>query len=1301
MVFLKIAESQFTTQEIHSSEAALCDAVVRERFFKKVAELKKVAPKASDFLYFSCVMLHADTAALIDQKTGEPKLGVDGKPITAKWEKNTKTGSWKWVCSDKNTKAYKNNNGDIFPEEELKKAYRQWVEKPLCQDHKSNTVDGMRGLILDTYWDNKHKRVIGLCALDKKNYPDLARKVESGYATNVSMGVSVSNAICYDCGRVAKTEAEYCPCMRNKTTYGEINIGLSPIELSIVVTGADPGAKLRHIIASLNTYTSQKEARIEELQRAGCVTPCELDSLRVEIDAIRSQLNSTRQIQAMLDPSQGTNFRALLDVINSPGATQKIKDLASTELEKLLGGNLAPSDLAKLETPQAPPAAQAQQAIQTQQTAEDGKTVEKETEKAEDNPEGGVEPPYGLTGSSQAMTGGRGSATQDPESSGPPPWSCDGRETRLASSNLEAQITAVLKRLDSMQKDLQTMQAVSQQIPKEEKDMSDLKERAQARREELDKKAYHLGGGGVNDPQTYPKEDADTIRNTQDKQMVGEGMEPGNDGLAGNDLEIKKKLSRAELEERKMRRHALLSKEAETHTVKTPDGKDITLVKGADGTWAVAPAQKAEDEKGLETLAYYQGGQGVNEPQTYPKEDSDTIRNTQDKQMVGEGMEMGNDGLAGNDLEIKKKMLRAELSARFIKVYADQTKTQELRDKSRWEVYAGDKKLFAATGADIYETKDLADDRYWNHLKSEDYGKRILSEIRREGLNKTAYLLTGKTVTAEPMPPMPAAPEMPIPAELPVEPPKDEKPAEATKGRVEESLAEVEKTLGDLKEALKEEGVVGKDGKEELPPIEVGKTAADLSAALDDSGDELAILSEVLTKRIEAGMVTGAEMTELLKLAEESIEASAELRREASLILEAKGMPEGLKKALEEKEEKKEKKEEKEDKKDEKKEDKEDKKEKKDEKEDKKEDKKDKEDKEEKEDKEDKKEKKSEAELVLEKARKIRAEKRQQLVRLAIEDEKEQKFEQKEHEVREEIEDLLEELEDIDMQEMESDDAQYAEDDPLIAELLAELEGEKEAELPKPEEDKAALASRRAWREKVAVEVGAKYQLKLDPAVDMDTDMVPKAHPQKSTMLGGLDTKPSDEGACVEGIDDMKAKIMKQVANLPKVREAAAKIGDLLKAGKLTVADLSDDAKLKALAVDPEAAKYWKQFWGEGDQDAKQFGQDLVKEFAQKKAAAEAEGFRLKLRRATDLALDMQEKGLIVQGREAMNRQIDDILKFDNPAFEAFKRALDRTANMAKTAGKSEPALQVGLQGEQATGTFTGQLERLWAPKKR
>ncbi len=270
MSFKKIGElTDINLSDIQDfdSVSPIVDEKIIETFAKMAHGLKRIAPKADDFLYFSAVMMHAAEASLVNHD-GTPKLNVKGEPVKASWDK--RGGSWRWDCNDASIKPYKNSNGDIFPEEELVKAYLKWKEKPLCIDHKSQSVDHVRGIIVDTYYDRSLKRVIALCALDKKNYPDLAQKVASGVSNCVSMGTAVGKAICSDCGTVAKTEADFCKCMRNRTCYGEINVDLNPIELSIVVTGADPQAKIKHIIAaanSLNAYVERKDAEIKKLAR--------------------------------------------------------------------------------------------------------------------------------------------------------------------------------------------------------------------------------------------------------------------------------------------------------------------------------------------------------------------------------------------------------------------------------------------------------------------------------------------------------------------------------------------------------------------------------------------------------------------------------------------------------------------------------------------------------------------------------------------------------------------------------------------------------------------------------------------------------------------------------------------------------------------------------------------------------------------------------------------------------------------------------------------------------------------------
>ena len=259
---IKFAQSVVRPQLIQPESIDQDDPELVAYFKKKASDLKAIAPKASDFLYFSCIMMHAAEASALDEN-GELRKTADGKPVEVGFD-ILPSGALVWRSTDPNIKPFKNNNNDIFSRSELKKAYKKWVGKPLCLDHQSSSVDHVRGIIIDTVYDDKRDRIIALCAVDKVNYPDLARKIASGYAASVSMGTAVGRAICTEtgCHAIARHEGEFCLHMRTKSAYGEINVDLNPIELSIVVNPADPGAKIRRVIASANSVAEYVDSEV-------------------------------------------------------------------------------------------------------------------------------------------------------------------------------------------------------------------------------------------------------------------------------------------------------------------------------------------------------------------------------------------------------------------------------------------------------------------------------------------------------------------------------------------------------------------------------------------------------------------------------------------------------------------------------------------------------------------------------------------------------------------------------------------------------------------------------------------------------------------------------------------------------------------------------------------------------------------------------------------------------------------------------------------------------------------------------
>jgi hypothetical protein len=279
-----------------------------------------------------------------------------------------------------------------------------------------------------------------------------------------------------------------------------------------------------------------------------------------------------------------------------------------------------------------------------------------------------------------------------------------------------------------------------------------------------------------------------------------------------------------------------------------------------------------------------------------------------------------------------------------------------------------------------------------------------------------------------------------------------------------------------------------------------------------------------------------------------------------------------------------------------------------------------------------------------------------------------------------------------------------------LEKFMDELGGEKFVEEEKMEEEHSEMdlddqllqlldehalettaSERKAWRERVAAE----YQLKLESEVGVDTDM-PLG---KSTTLT-FDTKTPE--AEVEGIVEVHQKIMKAVEQLPAVREAMSHIGSLLKAGKLKVSELEDGKKLTALAVDAEAAKYWKELWNQAtDSDAKSFGTDMVKEYETKKVSASLDESKAKMRRAYDLALDMQDKGMIDDNPEALHKQVDSFMAFSDEAFESYKKAMSAVRTSRVKTASTMPAIQVGMSQEENVveskpTNLASQLKKLW-----
>lgn len=163
-----------------------------------------------------------------------------------------------------------NNNGDYFPEDELRKAYKTFEGRGVFVNHESDNVESARGKILSADLIDQNPEdihVVLALAIDQKAFPQLVNAIKKGYVTDVSMGATVQYSQCSICSNEARTENDYCEHIRyfkgstfnGKPVY-EVNRGVEFFEISCVTNGADRTAK---IIGELDANDLKQKMEIQ------------------------------------------------------------------------------------------------------------------------------------------------------------------------------------------------------------------------------------------------------------------------------------------------------------------------------------------------------------------------------------------------------------------------------------------------------------------------------------------------------------------------------------------------------------------------------------------------------------------------------------------------------------------------------------------------------------------------------------------------------------------------------------------------------------------------------------------------------------------------------------------------------------------------------------------------------------------------------------------------------------------------------------------------------------------------------
>lgn len=122
-----------------------------------------------------------------------------------------------------------NDNFDEFPAEEIEKAYRTFIGKPVFVNHVNDNHRRARGVIIDAAL-HKDLNPDGtpdtwaevLMEIDAVRFPKLAKAILAGHIDRTSMGCDVERSVCSACGNEARTPAEYCshiPHLKGKRIF--------------------------------------------------------------------------------------------------------------------------------------------------------------------------------------------------------------------------------------------------------------------------------------------------------------------------------------------------------------------------------------------------------------------------------------------------------------------------------------------------------------------------------------------------------------------------------------------------------------------------------------------------------------------------------------------------------------------------------------------------------------------------------------------------------------------------------------------------------------------------------------------------------------------------------------------------------------------------------------------------------------------------------------------------------------------------------------------------------------------------
>lgn len=271
-----------------------------------------------------------------------------------------------------------NGNYDAFPWEEIKKALPTYPGCGFYIEHKEDSEEDAKGIVLDAFANDEEEYAVCLCAIDKDEYPEFCQQILDGTYNQVSMSCLANECECSECGNVAHSFDELCQhmnpnmpitYMKGKTNdkgedIYEINRDLCFSGLSAVAVPADKDAFVFDIKAAKKKENKLKEelVKYQNIKQAAKMkefrTACEEEFKALDTVALLNKLQNcaTAITNQVVDQQTGT------EVINGPlqGILKQLMELqiglTILDLNKLaapaVDNTVAIKDKSKIEMPE-------------------------------------------------------------------------------------------------------------------------------------------------------------------------------------------------------------------------------------------------------------------------------------------------------------------------------------------------------------------------------------------------------------------------------------------------------------------------------------------------------------------------------------------------------------------------------------------------------------------------------------------------------------------------------------------------------------------------------------------------------------------------------------------------------------------------------------------------------------------------------------------------------------------------------------------------------------------------------------